>query len=474
MGSNLLIERFLISALFFGSLTVAPTAGTLEIARSALVNASATGVGATSPSAAYAYTYDALGNRLTETPGSLAASSWAYWTGNQDYLETTTPSGGTAQTIGNDGIGDITAVVPQAGETKLGPSASFTYNQANRMATSAVTSMAPQVYAYDWEGRMLTRSVTSTTPAAAYQYQYGQDGMLLEEQASGIPSQDYVWIDGEPLAAVTPSSGTVTYLVTDRLKQPRIGVQPSGKASAGTVVWEDAVLPFGVVTAVSSPVALQMDLRLPGQVADPNGGWVHNGARDYMPAWGRYLEIDPLRLGGGSFSLFGYTRQNPLRWTDRTGLNPIIDELPEVIEIIEEESPAAESAIAAIENASQNAEEWVDSEIAAVQKGGDGGNAANIPCNQYVSKIDRTQFASQRPQLWRDEATNNPDDYSVDQISNMNNGRAPMGDDGYPMEFHHVDGTPDGEIIPMTRTDHRYGGNYFGNHPWLKPSGYIQ
>ena len=168
--------------------------------------------------------------------------------------------------------------------------------------------MAPQVYAYDWQGRMLARSVTSTTPAVAYQYQYGQDGMLLEEQASGIPSQDYVWIDGEPLATVTPSSGVVTYLVTDRLKQPRIGVQPSGKASAGTVVWEDAVLPFGVVTAVSSPVALQMDLRLPGQVADPNGGWVHNGARDYMPAWGRYLEIDPLRLGGGSFSLFGYTR----------------------------------------------------------------------------------------------------------------------------------------------------------------------
>ena len=153
-----------------------------------------------------------------------------------------------------------------------------------------------------------------------YQYQYDQDGALLEEQAGGLPQQDYVWLNGEPVATVTPSSGAVTYLLTDRLKQPRVGVQPTGSATSGHVVWSDAVSPFGVVSSITSPVALQMNLRLPGQVADPNGGWVHNGARDYLPAWGRYLEIDPLRLGGGSYSLFGYARQNPLRWTDPRGL----------------------------------------------------------------------------------------------------------------------------------------------------------
>jgi hypothetical protein len=32
-----------------------------------------------------------------------------------------------------------------------------------------------------------------------------------------------------------------------------------------------------------------------------------------------------------------------------------------------------------------------------------------------------------------------------------------MGPDGYPMELHHRDRTPDGGLIPMTRTDHRLG-----------------
>ncbi len=39
-------------------------------------------------------------------------------------------------------------------------------------------------------------------------------------------------------------------------------------------------------------------------------------------AQARYLEPDPLRLGGGSFSLFGYAKQNPLRYVDPSGLDP--------------------------------------------------------------------------------------------------------------------------------------------------------
>src|SRR5262249_54135185 len=44
-------------------------------------------------------------------------------------------------------------------------------------------------------------------------------------------------------------------------------------------------------------------------------------------------------------------------------------------------------------------------------------------------------------------------------------GRAPIGDDGYPVELHHHNQTQDGPIIEMTRTDHRIGENYKLNHP---------
>jgi len=53
----------------------------------------------------------------------------------------------------------------------------------------------------------------------------------------------------------------------------------------------------------------------------------------------------------------------------------------------------------------------------------------------------------------------------------MRNGRAPIGEDGHPMELHHLrplsrGGTNDfRNLRPMTRTDHRLGENYGLNHP---------
>ena len=43
-------------------------------------------------------------------------------------------------------------------------------------------------------------------------------------------------------------------------------------------------------------------------------------------------------------------------------------------------------------------------------------------------------------------------------------GNAPIGEDGHPVELHHVEQTADGQIDEMTRTDHRLGDNYALNH----------
>jgi hypothetical protein len=51
----------------------------------------------------------------------------------------------------------------------------------------------------------------------------------------------------------------------------------------------------------------------------------------------------------------------------------------------------------------------------------------------------------------------------------MLQGLAPIGTDGYPVELHH----PGGINVPiefmdiLTRTNHRLGGNYRLNHPFL-------
>ena len=85
------------------------------------------------------------------------------------------------------------------------------------------------------------------------------------------------------------------------------------------------------------------------------------------------------------------------------------------------------------------------------------------------SKIDRQEFRKMKQHHWKKEAhKKDGGDYTPDDLRRIQDGRAAMGDDGCPMELHHVDGTPTGGLKPMTRTDHRLGENYKKNHPWLK------
>jgi hypothetical protein len=50
-----------------------------------------------------------------------------------------------------------------------------------------------------------------------------------------------------------------------------------------------------------------------------------------------------------------------------------------------------------------------------------------------------------------------------ENIDKMDKGNAPTGNDGHPVEVHH-EGQVDGQLTPMTRTDHRLGANFKKNH----------
>jgi RHS repeat-associated protein len=72
---------------------------------------------------------------------------------------------------------------------------------------------------------------------------------------------------------------------------------------------------------------LTQNLRFPGQYADAETGYHHNGFRDYDPALGRYLESDPLGLAGG-LNTYAYAAGNPNTGADPSGLRLLLNGQP--------------------------------------------------------------------------------------------------------------------------------------------------
>jgi len=62
-----------------------------------------------------------------------------------------------------------------------------------------------------------------------------------------------------------------------------------------------------------------LNLRFPGQYFDAEPALNYNHFGDYDPAIGRYVQSDPIGLGGG-LNTYGYVRPNPLGFTDPSGL----------------------------------------------------------------------------------------------------------------------------------------------------------
>jgi RHS repeat-associated protein len=142
-------------------------------------------------------------------------------------------------------------------------------------------------------------------------YQYGQNGLLLEEtNASGVAQADYIYLGGRPVAVLNGS--TLYYLHTDRLGTPQLATD-----SNRAVAWLASYDSFGQAS-VSGMIT--QNLRFPGQYFDVESGWNHNGFRDYAPTLGRYIEPDPLgRLGSGN-NLYVYVDDNPVNLSDPLGL----------------------------------------------------------------------------------------------------------------------------------------------------------
>lgn len=236
----------------------------------------------------FGYTYDKNGNRLSQTLG-VTTTTYGYGTGS-DLLQTLSVGGVQTQAIGYTADGRIGSLSPGIQAPGGQYITSLSYNQDARLAAVNAAGGALASYTYDGFGQRLIKTISVGIGAI---YQYGQDGMLLEEtNASGVAQADYVYLDGRPVAVLNNTSGALYFLHDDMLGTPQLATD-----SSQNTAWQASYEPFGQASVSGT---ITQNLRFPGQYFDVESGWNHNGFRDYLPALGRYAEPDPLAMQGSA------------------------------------------------------------------------------------------------------------------------------------------------------------------------------
>src|SRR6185312_5945273 len=91
---------------------------------------------------------------------------------------------------------------------------------------------------------------------------------------------------------------SIFYIHTDHLNTPR----RITRRSTSDVVWSWESDPYGTAVPNENPSGLgefSFNLRMPGQYFDAEMGLNYNYGRDYDSSTGRFIESDPIGLGGG-------------------------------------------------------------------------------------------------------------------------------------------------------------------------------
>jgi RHS repeat-associated protein len=173
-----------------------------------------------------------------------------------------------------------------------------------------------------WEATYdaLGRRTSKTWRGRTAQY-WWDDFRLAAEQRFDGTFRIYIYPDHHALVPfmfveydsreANAASGRLYFIFTNHL-----GVPVRVEDSQGETVWAAEVDPFG--SAHHTVDGIEMPLRFPGHYYDVETGLHYNRFRYYSPELGRYLQVDPLGVGGG-VNLYCYST-NPLVEVDIDGL----------------------------------------------------------------------------------------------------------------------------------------------------------
>ncbi len=248
------------------------------------------------------YVYDSNGNRIS---GVTAGVAFTATYDDQDRMLTYN-----SRIYSYNANGDVAQIQWSPTQTS-----SYVYDAFGTLKSAITSSGNSLVYSYDGLNQRV-RKMDGTT--FKYQNIYEQSGRIAAHtNNAGVIQKEYLYGLDHPNVPDYMDTGSVNYrIIKNHLGSPRIVVNASNGTVSQRMDYDD----LGNVTNDTNP-GFQV-FGFAGGLYDSQTKLVKFGAREYdARAAGRWMSKDPIRFSGGDTNLYGYVANDPVNWTDPTGLD---------------------------------------------------------------------------------------------------------------------------------------------------------
>jgi RHS repeat-associated protein len=246
------------------------------------------------------WSYDKVGNRLTEQRPGVATTNYSY-----DFRDRLASAGATTYTYDQNG-----------NELSAG-TRTFAYDLADRLKTTTQASTTT-TYSYDGDGVRLQASTgTQANKKTNYLWDVseGLPQVALERDGNNSLLRRYTY--GAQRISMASGSNT-SYYIRDGL-----GSTANLTSSSGATQWTWSYEPYGSIRTETKASGSQPDnfMKFTGEYLDPTGLY-HLRARQYDASAGRFLTPDPMGQSesGSALSSYVYSGAHPTAATDPSGL----------------------------------------------------------------------------------------------------------------------------------------------------------